>query len=134
MSNPTLKPLHRQTAIAHDAMLSRDVATCSLMVLEALQEHVCSDRISWHDQLIEKHGTSETREEILAMAVAIEEAHGLLQTHFDGEFNDLMMDIWGCYDFDFVPAMVAVIMNDGNECLLMHCIEKGEAFLNEIAA
>lgn len=132
MTSPQTFLFSKPMRVEEGATIIRNHALSAIAVMEAVINHSDSSGVSWHDRLVAKQGSMETREEILTMAVYIENVYSQLQAHFDGEFGDLMMDVWGCYDFDFIPAMLAVMIEQNNNDLLAHCIRAVDEYLGSI--
>jgi hypothetical protein len=102
---------------------------CVVWVRDALHKFQESNGVSYYDTLVDIQGSEETEKEILAMAIHLEEVHDQLQEEYNDEFNDHMMDIWGCYDHDWIPEMARMLYKSSKAGIIDFCIDKVEAKL-----
>ena len=111
--------------IPESLSFTADIARCCILITTALVNGVAEDGESWMDHFNKAYTGIAGRDEILALAVHIEDSYNLLQVHFEGQFGDLMMDIWGGYDEEWIPAMVAMYMTTPKFDVFYHCIAAG---------
>lgn len=131
MINTTREPVHAVFPILTDNEVTPDVAICCLIVQEALYAGMADTGEVWYDLLVNKQGVDETRNEIVAMAVQIDEAHDLFKKHFGDKYPRLMEQAWGAFETEFVPEMVSKFIKNPKCDISKYCIELGEAILNK---
>jgi len=97
----------------HVENMTRDEALAGMCVLDALFNLKKEGYQDAYEYLNEDQGSYETRDEALAMGVAIERAYKTLSEESEGSaFQDQITEHYGCYDFEFIPAMVSACIDN----------------------
>lgn len=108
-----------------------DEIRCALILMDTLKDIETDDGTSLFRLLCSLNGTCEAREEVFAMGIYIERLYKKLASVYGDNVTEIMLDIWGCYDLEWVPEMAVVLIEDPRVDLFMHCASKIDAYLEK---
>tara|TARA_Y100001972_G_scaffold122251_1_gene167518 strand:+ start:10579 stop:11025 length:447 start_codon:yes stop_codon:yes gene_type:complete len=123
-------PFHRRNPSLTETPTA-DEMRCALMVLDALNDIEIDDGTSLFALLRSGQGTCEAREEVFAMGIYIERLYTALARVYGDNVSEIMLDIWGCYDLEWVPEMAVMLIEEPCGDLFKYCASKIDALLEK---
>ena len=105
---------HEQHPELVEVDMTASQAETALCIMDVLQNHEGgSEHDSLWDWFNHDQGAYATRSEIRVAAVVIDAAWEELNAEYpDGSLGDEVMDAIGCWDFEWIPAMIDAWMNN----------------------
>lgn len=86
--------------------LNEDQVETALCIMEALHDH----RDNWWDWFNDGQGAAATRNEVMVAAVVLDKAWRELNSIYGDDLPDLMIESIGCWDYEWIPAMLEAWM------------------------